>query len=449
MTDPLWRWPELCAALGLEARPGPDISGFCIDSRLIEAGDLFIALTGDPGPRFNPSQRSDRDGHDFVDSALANGAAGVLTHDATNRACPELKVVDTLDGLWALGAAARTRLRCPVVAVTGSSGKTTTKSLLTAALGAFSTPGSLNNHLGVPLSLVRTPRAASAAVYEIGTSHPGEISPLAELVQPDVAVVLNVHPAHAEYFTDLFEIRTEKLSIYNGLGDSGVLVVKDEIDTSEVPTGVARLCFGRSKGADVRLLALTDHEAQYEINGQQRTAHVPGGGAHRALSVAAVLTVCQVLRLDPEPALQLSDDLVPTGRGNRLEINGIMLIDDSYNANPASMVAALRTLQSAPGRKFALLGEMLELGDASAQYHQELALLCERLDGVFCVGKGMQALVDVLPAPRQDFRPVPDDSLLRTLTERLQRGDTLLIKGSNRVFWARDYVAQIARTLAS
>ncbi|MEE8078082.1 MAG: Mur ligase family protein, partial [Pseudomonadales bacterium] len=178
MAEPLWRWTELCAALDLAIEDGPDISGISIDSRQIAAGDLFIALTGDPGTRFNPSQRSDRDGHDFIDAALENGAAGVLSHDALKRACPELKVADSLDALWALGAAARSRLDCPVVAITGSSGKTTTKSLLSAALDAFSTPGSLNNHLGVPISLARTPRDASAAVYEIGTNHPGEIAPL-------------------------------------------------------------------------------------------------------------------------------------------------------------------------------------------------------------------------------------------------------------------------------
>ena len=293
MTDPLWRWPALCKALGLEPRPGPDISGICIDSRRIQADDLFIALPGDPGPRFKPSQRSDRDGHDFVESALANGAAGVLTHDKTKRACPELKVADTLDGLWAIGAAARARLRCPVVAITGSSGKTTTKNLLTAALGAFSTAGSLNNHLGVPLSLARTPQAAAAAVYEIGTNHPGEITPLAELVQPDVAVVLNVHPAHAEFFPDLAGLRTEKLSIYNGLDKSGVLVVEDAIDTIEVSSLAACLTFGHSTAANVRLLDCADQQAHYQIAGQTHAAHVPGGGAHRALSLAAVLAVCK------------------------------------------------------------------------------------------------------------------------------------------------------------
>ncbi|MEM8769569.1 MAG: Mur ligase domain-containing protein, partial [Pseudomonadota bacterium] len=145
MSEPLWRWPELCFALGLPPADGPDVTGISIDSRTLEPGDLFIALTGDPGPRFNSSQRSDRDGHDFVAMALERGASGVLTHDSTQRDAPELKVADTLDGLWALGRAGRDRLTCPVVAVTGSSGKTTSKTFLAAALGAFATTGSLNN----------------------------------------------------------------------------------------------------------------------------------------------------------------------------------------------------------------------------------------------------------------------------------------------------------------
>lgn len=447
MAEPLWRWTELCTALGLAVEDGPDISGISIDSRQIAAGDLFIALTGDPGARFNPSQRSDRDGHDFIEAALDNGAAGVLSHDALKRACPELKAADTLDALWSLGAIARERLASPVVAITGSSGKTTTKSLLSAALGAFSTPGSLNNHLGVPISLARTPRDATAAVYEIGTNHPGEIAPLSELVRPDVAVVLNVHPAHAEFFADLAELRSEKLSIYKGLRKQGVLVVEDTIELAELPDNVSRLRFGRTTDAAVRLLTCSGDQASYGTGSNELIADIPGGGEHRALSLAAVLAVLQALQLDLEPALHLTADLVPDGRGNRIEVNEITLIDDSYNANPASMTAALQALQASAGRKFALIGEMLELGTAAADYHRALAPLCKQLDGVFCVGEGMRVLADLLP--ESVFYEAPDAALLTALAKQLQSGDTLLIKGSNRVFWARDFVARIHQALSS
>ena len=447
MAEPLWRWTELCTALGLVIEDGPDINGISIDSRQIAAGDLFIALTGDPGTRFNPSQRSDRDGHDFIEAALENGAAGVLSHDTLKRACPELKVADTLDALWALGAAARSRLGCPVVAITGSSGKTTTKSLLSAALDAFSTPGSLNNHLGVPISLARTPRNASAAVYEIGTNHPGEIAPLSELAQPDVAVLLNVHPAHAEFFVDLAELRTEKLSIYKGLREQGVLVVEDVIGLADLPDSVSTLRFGRTTDAALRLLDCSGERASYGTGSNELIAYVPGGGEHRAMSLAAVLAVLQTLQLDLDPALHLAADLVPKGRGNRIDVNGITLIDDSYNANPASMTAALKALQTTAGRKFALIGEMLELGEAAADYHSALAPLCRQLDGVFCVGEGMRGLADLLPDSA--FYDTPDAALLNTLVKRLLPGDTLLIKGSNRVFWAREFVASIRKTLSA
>ncbi len=447
MAEPLWRWSELCTALGLAVENGPDISGISIDSRQTVAGDLFIALTGDPGSRFNPSQRSDRDGHDFIEAALDNGAVGVLSHDVVERACPEAKVADTLDALWALGAAARSRLACPVVAITGSSGKTTTKSLLSAALGAFSTPGSLNNHLGVPISLARTPREATAAVYEIGTNHPGEIGPLSELARPDVAVVLNVHPAHAEFFVDLAELRSEKLSIYKGLRDKSVLVVEDTIDLGELPESISKLRFGRTADTAVRLLGCTGEQASFGTGSNELIAYIPGGGEHRAMSLAAVLAVFQALGLDPEPALHLTADLVPEGRGNQIEINEITLIDDSYNANPASMTAALEALQTTRGRKFALIGEMLELGEAATDYHSALAPFCRPLDGVFCVGQGMRVLADLLPA--STFHEEPDADLLNALAEQLQPGDTLLIKGSNRVFWARDFVASIRQALSS
>ena len=195
LNEPLWRWPELCGALGSVPADGPEIMGVTIDSRATNPGDLFVALQGDPGPRFNASSRSDRDGHDFVAHAASNGASGALVHRGVETDLPLLHTGDTLDGLWAIGRARRAALHGDIVAVTGSSGKTTAKTFLGTALDAFATGGSLNNHLGVPLSLARTPRDAATAVYEIGTNHPGEIAPLSELVRPTVAVVLNVHPA--------------------------------------------------------------------------------------------------------------------------------------------------------------------------------------------------------------------------------------------------------------
>ncbi|HEY5646784.1 MAG TPA: UDP-N-acetylmuramoyl-tripeptide--D-alanyl-D-alanine ligase [Pseudomonadales bacterium] len=447
---PLWRWAELCGALGLPEMDGPDVGGIAFDSRKVAPGDLFVALSGDPGPRFNPSHRSDRDGHDFIDAAVAAGAVGVLAHDGRARQVPQLQVADTLDGLWALGRAARQRLRCPVVAVTGSSGKTTVKGMLAAALDAFATAGSLNNHLGVPVSLARTPRDAGAAVYEIGTNHPGEIAPLSELAAPDVAVVVNVHPAHRENFASMAALTAEKLSIRAGLPADGVLVVEDGVDCSGLSGDIRLRRFGRSEGTAVRLLDCAGGRARYRIGERELEARVPGGGEHRALSLTAVLCVLDTLGRDPASACALPDSLIAPGRGRELVAGGVTVIDDSYNANPESMKAALTALaERSGGRRFALLGEMLELGDESADYHRTLAPLVEPLDGVWCVGAGMGALRDALPRAKVlGYFDAAEDALTAAVTGHLVTGDTLLVKGSNRVFWARDYVSTLEKSLA-
>ncbi|MCZ6656260.1 MAG: UDP-N-acetylmuramoyl-tripeptide--D-alanyl-D-alanine ligase [Gammaproteobacteria bacterium] len=445
----LWKWPELCRALGLPEREGPDINRIVIDSRLAEPGDLFIALPGDPGLRFNASNRSDRDGHDFVAMAAERGAAGALVHRSVDCKLPMLQVPDTLDGLWALGRARRQALDADVVAITGSSGKTTMKSLLAQSLDAFATEGSLNNHLGVPLSLALTPREVTAAVYEIGTSHPGEIAALSKLVEADVAVVLNVHPAHVEYFENLDELRSEKISIYNGLRDKGHLILEESIGRSGLPAGLHVETFGEASTNLCQLCSVEGHVAQYRISGDTLTAHIPGGGRHRAQSLAAVITVLEVLGKDLKSALDLPDDLVPRGRGNVVEIGGITIIDDSYNANPASMQAALTELENQRGRTIAVLGEMLELGEDAEAYHADLVTRCAHIQRVIAVGRHMRALFDALtPDQRWLWQEQADDKLLEILVEGLQAGDRVLIKGSNRVFWARQFVPRLLDRLA-
>ena len=448
MNEPLWRWSDLCGALGLAPAHGPDITGITIDSRATSPGDLFVALPGDPGPRFNASSRSERDGHDFVAHAEGNGAAGALVHRGVATRLPLLHTGDTLDGLWAIGRARRAALAGAIVAVTGSSGKTTAKTFLGAALDAFITGGSLNNHLGVPLSLARTPMGTDTAVYEIGTNHPGEIAPLSELVRPTVAVVLNVHPAHAEFFTDANGLRKEKLSIYKGLNRKGHLVVYESVDLDGLPGHLRTIRFGAGRECRVRLLGEGGGRAQYRCGGRTLTARVPGGGLHRARLIGAVLGVLSALGRDLEPALDLPEDLVPAGRGNVSMAGGVTIVDDSYNANPESMKAALEQLGGETGRKVAILGEMLELGDDGPAYHAGLAPRCRPLDRVVAVGAGMQPLFERLE-PRQQWLwcEKADDGLLETLAGELQAGDRVLVKGSNRVFWAHRFVARLRAAL--
>ena len=449
---PLWTWAELAAAVGAPAAAGPDLTGISIDTRTLRPGDLFVALPGDPGPRFNVSHRSTRDGHDFLPHAFAAGAAGALVHGPAAARGPTITVRDTLDALWKLAHAARGRFQGKVAAVTGSSGKTTAKTLLHAALAdAFATGGSLNNHLGVPLSLARTPRGQAFAVYEIGTNHPGEIEPLARLAEPDVAIVLNVHPAHIEFFPDMAALRREKLSIAKGLRGGGQLVCLDTL-TKGADVAAPTLTFGLSAAADVRLAEFDGATAVLHTPAGAVRAPVPGGGEHRALSVAAVTAALIALGVDPHQAVtRLAHVAPPAGRGNRIQAGAVTLIDDSYNANPASMAAALGSLAAAAprsGRTIALLGEMLELGADSDRLHAELAPHCRGIDGVLCVGAAMAALHERLPAG-QRLGHVEDAAALDAawVAGRLRAGDMALIKGSNRVFWARGFAAALRTEL--
>lgn len=448
MTEPLWRWPELCDALSLPRCDGPDVAGICIDSRRIQPGDLFVALRGDPGPRFNASSRSERDGHDFAAQALERGAAGALVHQDLALNAPLLQVEDTLDGLWDLARHRRQALSGEVIAVTGSSGKTTAKGLLGAAFNAFTTPGSLNNHLGVPLSLASTPAGVASAVFEIGTNHPGEIEMLSRLVRPSLALVLNVHPAHIEFFADLDAIRKEKLSIYKGLQRNGLLIVEESIVREELPAELSVLTFGEGEGAHCRLLRCAGDAASYRLAEREVHARVPGGGRHRALSLGAVLCALAALGRDVGDACSLPDSLIPGGRGNERQCAGLTLIDDSYNANPASMKAALAGLRKRDGRTVAVLGEMLELGADSAALHAELAAACAHIDRIVAVGEGIKPLWRKLPArQRWLWRETADDELLRLLAADLKSGDLVLIKGSNRVFWSNQFAARLEDAL--
>lgn len=467
---PLWNWHDLQQALGLSSSNAQDASlvdlqveGIAFDSRKAQPGDLFVALPGDPGPGYNVSQRSDRDGHAFIDSALANGAVALLTHDGEPRHVPQLAVADTLEGLRALARFRRDQADAKCIAITGSSGKTTAKTLLAAALEAcgsapvHASQGSFNNHLGVPLSLATMPRQAVAGVFEVGTNHPGEIGPLSRLVAPDVAVLLNVHSAHAGNFPNPGALLAEKCAIAEGLSEDGVLVVQDQL---ELPAHLASrtnlVRFGDSSAAQVRLLGLEVQaeatRANYRIGKRTISARVPGGGLHRAQTLAAVLAVLDAMGLDLEAACQLPDSLIPQGRGNLQRVRGRTLLDDSYNANPQSMQATLTALledPQYPTKRYALLGEMLELGDESEAAHAALRSYCEQLDGVWLVGAAMAELANSL-SPGKCLGHWSDlgkrqqtAGLLESVVARLQAEDVLLVKGSQRIFWQHNFVDQL------
>ena len=440
----LWTLAEVAAAVGgavpHKAPPDTAIGSIEIDSRKLQPGGLFIALPGDLSDRFRVSSTSARDGHDYVVAAAEAGAAAAIVSRKVDVSLPQVLVEDTLDALWALGRAGRARLTGTVFAVTGSSGKTTFKSMLAEALGAAASEGSFNNHLGVPISLASTPRAATAAVFEIGTSSPGEIAPLARMVSPDVAVVLNVQNAHIENFPNRDALLAEKLSIAEGLGPSGTLVAHDELP-DELVHAPRVLRFGTSSGADVQLLSLEDGRASYSVSGKPFQARVPGGGWHRGLTLGAVIASMSALGFDLARVAALNDANVPRGRGNVIEVGPVSIVDDSYNANPASMHAALRAFRERSARRhLAVLGEMLELGPQSQEMHLGLAPEIEKLDEVWLVGAGMKDL-------EGHHVDRAGSELLQALSAAIRPGDAILVKGSNRVFWTQGFVTKLHEAL--
>ena len=451
----LWDWSALVEACrGREAGGGtaPDkVRAIVTDSRTISPGDLFVALPGDPGPRFHPSARSDVDGHDFVASAAANGAVGAVVHRVPDDAVdlPLIQVADTYDALWALGRAGRARLTGDIVAVTGSSGKTTAKHFLAAALDGYMPPGSFNNHIGVPLALANAPPASGAAIFEIGTSHPGEIEPLAQMVSPELAIVLNVGVAHLENFSSKEDLQTEKLSIFNAVEDKSKAIYRYGLP---VDGGAS---FGTEAAADAQLVSLDGDVARVRLFGEVLTARVPMGGQHRAETMLACLLAAKLLGRDLQGALNLSPAAIPAGRGTVYAVGGVTLTDDAYNANPDSMGATL-TAFLAPHdsagnatkgqRRVTVLGEMLELGDIGAEAHAQIAALAAAAELPVFVGAAFEAAARAQGA--QWFAQA-DADCIAWLQTAIEPGDRILVKGSNRVFWAQGFVTELLAALST
>lgn len=451
----LWQWRDLLDACGIQnPAEGPNIEGISLDSRTVVAGDLFIALSGDPGPRFHSSSASDRDGHDFVENAEENGAVAVMVSRNIATNCSVIEVPNTLNGLWQLGEFARKRMRGRVVAITGSAGKTTARQWLEQILGnlgsTHASTASLNNHWGVPLSLARMPASSQYGVFEVGTNRPGEIEPLAELVSPQVSVLLNVLPAHIGNFDNLDAIRQEKLTIASPLEKGGTLIVPADLDLSGLKHGNI-VTFGLTEDADVfgKALFLPQYtEVDASVLGTRVSYRLVAGGEHRVLTSLAVLAAayCLVDEVDLNKVCDgFSKLTTPKGRGNVNTIAGVTVIDDSYNANPITMAYAISAIAKGnpSGKKVALLGEMLELGDESQLAHAETSRLAEEtLDGFITVGEGFISCPGnwghVGFAAQVDL-----DELVRSL----KPGDTLLVKGSNKIFWTEKFVDRLLLSL--
>ena len=427
--------------------PATEISGFSIDSRSLAAGEAFIAIRG-----------PNRDGHDFVSGVLEAGAPCAVVEEAYPAGDEQrlVRVIDTFDGLNDLGRAARARAeRAVVIAITGSVGKTGTKEALRRALApsgtAHASSKSYNNHWGVPLSLANMPRSVQFGVFEIGMNHAGEIDVLTRLVRPQIAIVTTVAPVHLGFFDSVEGIADAKAEIFNGLEPGGTAVINRDNPHYERLLAHARkqgaeiVTFGEDASADAKLLSveLTPEGSRVTANILGETLDYSLGAPGRHL-VQNSLAVLAAVRLAGADLRQAADALgvVPAqaGRGARRVIKTksgpVGIVDESYNANPASMRAALATLGLTPRetfpRRVAVLGDMLELGEDGPELHAELAEAVDEagVDVVFACGELMGSLFQALPVGRQGAYAKSSAELLPTVLEAVQPGDIVMIKGS-------------------
>jgi UDP-N-acetylmuramoyl-tripeptide--D-alanyl-D-alanine ligase len=454
---PLWTVAEVARALGLaEKFPDAPIDFVTQDSRLVKPGSLFVALSGTPSGGFVSSFASARDGWEFAANAESSGAvAMIVPHRIEGVTVPQLVVKDTLiDGLWALGRAARARFKGPVIGLTGSAGKTSTKEFIAAYPNGFASPSSFNNFWGVPLTLCNGDPAASVWVVEMGMNQVGEISRLSELARPTVALVVNVQPVHLEKLGSLEAIRREKVSITQGLPDDGVLVLPTDVDAPEWKGKTIR--FGaHGEVHELRHAARGDSwDVTADVGSKRISFSLTPGAPHRLQNALAALASVYAAGLDAGAlAPELNDVGIMTGRGVEQTVAGATLIDDSFNGNPASMVAALDSLKARPvakGRRVAILGDMLELGDAAPSYHTGLAKHLEGIDGVYCVGPLMHHLYVLLPKDKSmGWHEDPATLEPQQVASLIRGGDVVVVKGSKKMFWVNKFVPRLVAALQS
>ena len=471
MTSALWTAFEAAAATGgaLCARGGDPCrwvaeewaaDGISIDTRTLKRGEIFVALA------------DARDGHDFVKAAFEKGAPAALVARApgdTPDGAPLLLVRDTLEGLRDLARAARVRNFGKRIAVTGSAGKTSVKEMLHAALASsgsvHAADRSFNNHWGVPLTLARLPIDCEFGIFEIGMNHAGEITPLTRLVAPHVAIVTTIAPAHLEFFGSLDKIAEAKSEIFSGVAKNGAAVLPRDSSQFDLlkdrarDAGVRRIIsFGEHDEADIRLV-------DYALKGEQGAINVSAfgeaigftlgaPGRHQAVNALAVIAALNAIGEPLGPALDaLAGFAAGEGRGARRKIRiagggEILLIDESYNANPASMAAALALLgASRPrgnGRRIAVLGEMLELGPQGPALHAALveSLIVANVDRLYVAGELMDHLWDAAPKAMRGARAETAAELASAVLADLRDGDVVMVKGSN-----ASKVSDIARAL--
>ncbi|MGD1933906.1 MAG: UDP-N-acetylmuramoylalanyl-D-glutamyl-2,6-diaminopimelate--D-alanyl-D-alanine ligase [Candidatus Phaeomarinobacter sp.] len=449
-TMPLWTAQDAATAMNapLQGRTDWDAHGVSIDTRTIEAGDIFFALIGEGN-----------DGHDYVVQALDKGAACAVvskTIEALGPDAPLIEVADTLRALEQLGLAARARSKARICAVTGSVGKTGTKEGLLHILArqgkTHASVASYNNHIGVPLTLARMPADTEYGIFEIGMNHAKEISPLVKMVRPEAAIITTVEAVHIENFASVEEIADAKAEIFDGLQAGGVAILNQDNPHFERLKARALACgagqiiaFGKQDMAEARVTRMSlKPDASYvtaTICGDDMTYKLGVPGEHIVMNSLAMLACVHVLGADLALAgLALGELAPPEGRGSRIEIalprGSFLLIDESYNANPTSMRAVMQALGNTPpgprGRRIAVVGDMLELGDHAAEAHAGLAgpVADNNIDLAFACGPLMENLWDALPTPLRGAYTDTSAELAQRVAEEIAPGDVVMVKGS-------------------
>ncbi|MFA6280214.1 MAG: UDP-N-acetylmuramoylalanyl-D-glutamyl-2,6-diaminopimelate--D-alanyl-D-alanine ligase [Bdellovibrionales bacterium] len=424
--------------------------GVSIDSRTLQKGDLFVSIKGDS-----------YDGHAYVHAAMERGAAAAIVGHQPPQVAPDaplLFVDDTLTALQDLGRVGRCRSQAKIVAVTGSVGKTSSKEQLRLMLGAiddtYANEGSLNNQWGVPLTLARLPASAKFGIVELGMNHTGELAALTRDVKPHLALITTIEAVHLEHFASVEAIADAKAEIFLGMDPSGIAVLNRDNAYFGRLLAAARtqglrqiLSFGQDPKSDARLLAFApDSEGttvEAVILDQKITFRVGTPGMHLAFNALGCLLACAALDTDLATCAEaLAGYRPPVGRGTRQSVSlagegTFTLIDESFNASPASTHAAIAALGQTPvtgqGRRIAALGDMKELGATSSELHRDLmaSLLENRIDHVFCCGEMMAHLFDTLPAAMRGGWAEDSATLAPLVTAATHAGDAVMVKGSH------------------
>jgi len=412
------------------------VTAIVTDSRQVMPGCLFAAI---PGEKV--------DGHDFIPAAMAAGALCCLCSREAGEGVNQIRVAETARALQPIAAAYRLRFSIPVIGVTGSVGKTTTKEMVASVLSqrfrTLKTQGNFNNELGVPLTLFRLSPEHEAAVVEMGISHFGEMERLAAMVRPDVALIANVGFAHLEFLEDRAGVLRAKTAILSASVPEAVLVVNgDDELLRDYPYPGEKITFGLEPDCDVRaenlqLMGMEGTRCELCIGARRIPAEIPAFGVHMVHAALAAAAVGTRLGLTDDEICAGIRAYQPVGRrSNAVDTGFCVLIDDCYNANPTSLSSALSSLALLPGRKVCILGDMKELGPASPELHREMGALCARLGVELLITCGEQAAFFGQGAKQEEHAPAvwhfPDrEEVIAVLPHLLQKGDAVLVKASN------------------